>query len=201
MAEPPKMEMDIDAEKQMLERLRNEDHEAWQQVYLQSVIPVQYMSTKKGVPFRSIMRDRDIDLNTLYAMLYEDMLAKGGLDKCKFRCPVIYWLRDRTCWLLLGECKEKSSNSSSENADESYYIDRNTHDKWELVNYSFAEIWRKDPMKAYVYFMRKYEKLPSTEIMKYLGISSITNVDQMYSRTKKDMLKLLKEHGGGESYE
>lgn len=187
--------MDIAAEEQMLNRLRNEDQEAWQQVYLKAVVPVQYMHTKKGIAFSDIMRDRDLSLTTIYGILYENMLAKGGLEKYKFRCPVLYWLRRCAGWIVLGECTEKAKDSS-ENADESYYIDSDSRERWELVDYSFAEIWRKEPMKAYIYFLRRFEKMSSEGIMELLDVSSIDNVNTMFSRANKDMQQLLKEYGG-----
>ena len=195
MMEKTGVKMDIAAEEQMLNRLRNEDQEAWQQVYLKAVVPVQYMHTKKGIAFSDIMRDRDLSLTTIYGILYENMLAKGGLEKYKFRCPVLYWLRRCAGWIVLGECTEKAKDSS-ENADESYYIDSDSREKWELVDYSFAEIWRKEPMKAYIYFLRRFEKMSSEGIMELLDVSSIDNVNTMFSRANKDMQQLLKEHGG-----
>ena len=195
MMEKTGVKMDMAAEEQMLNRLRNEDREAWQQVYLKAVVPVQYMHTKKGIAFSDIMRDRDLNLTTIYGILYENMLAKGGLEKYKFRCPVLYWLRRCVGWIVLGECTEKAKDSS-ENADESYYIDSDSRERWELVDYSFAEIWRKEPMKAYIYFLRRFEKMSSEGIMELLDVSSIDNVNTMFSRANKDMQQLLKEHGG-----
>ena len=195
MMEKTGVKMDIAAEEQMLNRLRNEDQEAWQQVYLKAVVPVQYMHTKKGIAFSDIMRDRDLDLTTIYGILYENMLAKGGLEKYKFRCPVLYWLRRCVGWIVLGECTEKAKDSS-ENADESYYIDSDSREKWELVDYSFAEIWRDDPMSAYIYFLRRFEMMSSDDIMKTFQISSIDNTYQLFSRTDKQMKKLLKKYGG-----
>ena len=196
MTEKTALTMDIAAEEEMLNRLRNEDKEAWKQVYLKSVVPVQYMSTKKGVAYRDIMRDRDLNLETVYAILYEMMLAKDGLEKYDFRCPIIYWLRRCAGWIVLGECTEKAKDVS-ENADESYYIDSDSRDKWELVNYSFAEIWRNDPMSAYIYFLRRYEMMSSDDITKTFHISSIDNTYQLFSRTDKQMKSLLKKYGGG----
>jgi hypothetical protein len=95
----------------------------------------------------------------------------------------------------LGECTEKAKDVS-ENAEESYYIDSDSRDKWELVNYSFAEIWRKDPMSAYIYFLRRFEMMSSDDIMKTFQISSIDNTYQLFSRTDKQMKKLLKKYGG-----
>ena len=195
MTEKPVLKMDIAAEEQMLNRLRNEDKEAWQQVYLKAVVPVQYMHTKKGIAFSDIMRDRDLNLTSVYGILYEQMLSKGGLEKYKFRCPILYWLRRCAGWIVLGECTEKAKDVS-ENATEGYYIDSDSREKWELVNSSFAEIWRKEPMKAYIYFLRRFEKMSSDNIMKLLNISSTDNVDKIFSRAHKDMLQLLHEQGG-----
>ena len=141
------------------------------------------------------MRDRDLNLTTIYGILYENMLAKGGLEKYNFRCPILYWLRRCAGWIVLGECTEKAKDVS-ENAEESYYIDSDSRDKWELVNYSFAEIWRKDPMSAYIYFLRRFEMMSSDDIMKTFDISSIDNTYQLFSRTDKQMKELLKKYGG-----
>ena len=67
-------------------------------------------------------------------------------------------------------------------------------EEWELVQKCFGDLWKKNPMRAYVHLLKLRMNLSSTEIKRMLGVSSEANVDQLFSRALKDMQKLKVQH-------
>ena len=67
-------------------------------------------------------------------------------------------------------------------------------EEWELVRKCFSDLYRKNPMRAYVHLLKLRMNLSSTEIKSMLGMSSEANVDQTFSRALKDMRKLKVQH-------
>ena len=190
------IEFDIESEQLFVAQLRSGDESAWETVYTKTVLPVLRSSTPGGVSYWQIMQDRNLDAMTLHGMLCEDMLFKKRLDNYKFGCPVIYWMRRYVAKLILEYCRKNDNPVSDESLPEvSIYESR--REEWELVEECFAELWRRNPMRAYVYLLKRYDDLPSKTISSLLSINS-GNVDQYFLRANNDMLKLLSEHGGGE---
>lgn len=60
-------------------------------------------------------------------------------------------------------------------------------EEWELVQKCFAELFRKNPMRAYVHFLRLRQNLSSIEIQSMLGMTSAANVDQTFARAIRDL--------------
>ena len=67
-------------------------------------------------------------------------------------------------------------------------------EEWALVQKCFGDLWRKNPIRAYVHLLKLRMNLSSTEIKSMLGMTSEANVDQAFSRALKDMQKLKVEH-------
>ena len=67
-------------------------------------------------------------------------------------------------------------------------------EEWELVQKCFGDLWKKNPMRAYVHLLKLRMNLSSTEIKRMLGVSSEANVDQLFSRALKDMRELKVRH-------
>lgn len=65
---------------------------------------------------------------------------------------------------------------------------------WALVQSCFGDLWKENPLRAYVHLLKLRLNLSSTEIKNMFGISSEANVDQLFSRAVKDMRKLKDEH-------
>ena len=63
-----------------------------------------------------------------------------------------------------------------------------------LVDQCLGRMWLKNPMRAYVHYMKLGEGLSSREILRFFGLSSEANVDQIFSRAVKSMRKLRREH-------
>ena len=176
------------------EALLAESEEKWTEVFQNVVLSVLRTSTKNGVSYYKIMKDRDLNETSLYAMLYEEMVYKKKLKNYEGCCPLFFWMRIYVKKLLLEYCK-KNETPVSDNETDNVFIGDNT-EIWEVVEKSFSELWRLNPMKAYVYLLKKYYDLSSKQISEMLGLTD-SNVDQIYTRAKDDMAELLLEMEGG----
>ena len=176
------------------EALLAESEEKWTEVFQNVVLSVLRTSTKNGVSYYKIMKDRDLNETSLYAMLYEEMVYKKKLKNYEGGCPLFFWMRIYVKKLLL-EYRKKNETPVSDNETDNVFIGDNT-EIWEVVEKSFSELWRLNPMKAYVYLLKKYYDLSSKQISEMLGLTD-SNVDQIYKRAKDDMAELLLEMEGG----
>ena len=186
------------AELAYAEALFSGGDDKWIEIFEKVVKPVCKSCTKNGVAYAGIMKSRDIDDKTLFGMLYEEMVYKKKLKSFEGRCPLIYWMRMCAKGLILNYCK-KYDNPVSEPVEKPFLvdedIDKDNTDIWEVVEKSFSKLWRSNPMKAYVYLLKKYHNLPSKQIAVMLGLTD-SNVDKIFQRAKEDMDDFLQEMGG-----
>ena len=88
---------------------------------------------------------------------------------------------------MLSEAQGRDANPSEDPA-------MRRREAWSLVQDCFGDLWKENPLRAYVHLLKLRLNLSSTEIKDMLGISSEANVDQLFSRALKDMRKLKDEH-------
>ena len=152
--------------------------------------------------------------------LYNEMIAKGKIDLYRDDGGSIYgWLRtyvngfirkanpDKLRDVPIGAggvnngendnsrgFEEKISKVVSESqvskslTAEDTFIQR--QEEWETVQKCFGDLWRKNPIRAYVHLLKLRMSLSSSEIKSMFGVSSEANVDQIFSRAVKDMQEL-----------
>ena len=196
------MAFDREKEDAFFQRLKEEDREAWSIIFKKSVCAVLAGTTKNGVPYRQIARDRGMNDISVYGMLYSYMIGRGKLDNYGFRSPIIYWMRYYVKMLILEHCKkndspvsdEKNDSSVSENNNEELLSD-GSRENWQSVEICFSEMWKENPMNAYVYLLRRYDMLRSKEIGAMLDITP-ENVDTIFHRADKNMKQMLRREGG-----
>jgi DNA-directed RNA polymerase specialized sigma24 family protein len=103
-------------------------------------------------------------------------------------------MRSYVMKLILEFCKKNDTPVSDEDY-KNVSISESRQEKWDLVEQCFAEVWKRNAMRAYVYLLKRYEDLPSASIAKVLGTTG-NNIDQYFARANNDMLQLLSEQGG-----
>ena len=187
-------------DQQLFGLLKSGDNDAWEYVFLKVVLPVtRYGSTKNGIPYRNILKDKFVEEGDVYSELYTIMMGKNKLDKYAFRCPLIYWMRWYVRGIILKYCKEISSHVSDE-CLKFLSINSETAEREavEVKELSFSELWRENPMKAYVYLLKSQKCYSSVEIRDFLGMSTAANVDQNHLRAKKIMDQLERKYSGEE---
>ena len=137
-----------------------------------------------------MVRKWHITEDELVSMLFEDMVGRGKLAFYRGEGDLYGWLGKyvvgyihrtnparrreipvgRMSAELVGLCGESLLN----------------RDRRRFVERCFGSLWRKSPLRAYVHYLKLGEGLSSREIRDMLALSSDANVDQMYSRFKRE---------------
>ena len=180
----------------LIQLLKNADNDAWAYVFVRVVRAVICGSTKNGISYRRILKDKSCEESDVWSDLYAEMVGRNKLDLYKFKCPLIYWMRIYVVNIVLGYCKKFPSHVSDECLKYISISKAAICETAEVNEASFAELWRENPMRAYVFLLKSQEYYSSEEIKNYLGLSSANNVDQYYARAKKDMAELVKKFSG-----
>lgn len=176
-------------DKYLAKLLQDGDEMAWQYIFEYVVIPV-----SKVNKFYWIMHDKKISREDLLGMLFEVMIVKEKLLKFEGRCPLRYWMMYYVKGILLNICKEKKNIA----LEDDFYVPidekrEELFDDWKLAERCFRELWKKNPLQAYVHLLRVKEEMSVEEIQKLLKISSISNVYQLSSRAVSDLKKIQKK--------
>ena len=196
----------------IFELLKQQDAGAWTYVW-QRVVLAETRSYRNA----EIVRRWGLSPEELMGQLYEEMVGRQKL--LLYRDDggsIVGWLRmyvrgyishanpDRRREVSLDAAgteddqsvsfEEKISKemSDAKGRDTSPFEDPELRrqEEWALVQRCFGELWRKNPLRAYVHLLKLRLNLSSREIKDMLGISSEANVDQLFSRAVKDMREL-----------
>ena len=194
------------------EHLKLQDAEAWRLAWTRAVLP-------EAEGFRSGRKAREwgIPPEELMSMLYVEMVGARKLELYRDDGGSLWgWMRTYVRGYIhrarpdarltsiegAGEAgedegrsfEEKISRQVSESRGRDALPDEDPavrrREAWELVRKCFSDLYRKNPMRAYVHLLKLRMNLSSTEIKSMLGMSSEANVDQTFSRALKDMRKL-----------
>lgn len=198
------------------EYLKLQDADAWRLAWERAVLP-------EAEGFRSGQKARDwgVSAEELMSMLYLEMVGARKLELFRDDGGSLWgWMRTYVRGYI-HRAKPDERNTSIEGAgaveDEEgrsfeEKISKRLSDlrgqdalptedpavrrreEWELVQKCFADLYRKNPMRAYVHWLKLRMNLSSTEIKSMLGMSSEANVDQTFSRAVKDMRNLKVQH-------
>ena len=195
--------------------LKEQDAEAWKLVWEKSVL-----AEARAFRNSQVVQKWGIQEEELMGQLYNEMIAKGKIDLYRDDGGSIYgWLRtyvngfirkanpDKLRDVPIGAggvnngendnsrgFEEKISKVVSESqiskslTAEDTFIQR--REEWETVQKCFGDLWRKNPIRAYVHLLKLRMSLSSSEIKSMFGVSSEANVDQIFSRAVKDMQEL-----------
>ena len=166
---------------QLVQLLKNADDDAWAYVFLRVVRAVVCGSTKNGISYRRILKDKYLEEHDVWSDLYTEMMGRNKLDLYKFGCPVIYWMRIYVVNIILGYCKKFPSHVSDECLKYISISKAAIRESAEVNQVSFAELWRENPMRAYVFLLKSQDFYSSEEIINHLCITNANNVDQYYA--------------------
>ena len=127
----------------------------------------------------------------LLSMLFEEMVGRGKLALYRGDGNLYGWLGKYVVGYIhrtnpSGRRETPASDISTE-VGEDCAKTLSRRDDRRFVERCFGALWRKNPMRAYVYYLKMSENLSSKEIRNLLGISSVANVDKMSSRFRKEL--------------
>ncbi len=202
------------------EHLKLQDEQAWALAWEKAVL-AEVRSLRSG----SKARQWGVSAEELMSMLYVEMVGAGKLSLYRDDGGSLWgWMRTyvrgyvhkanplaRREVSLAADADARQDGKSGPSFEERVsklvsdsqgdsslpFEDRAVHrrEQWELVQKCFGDLWKKNPMRAYVHLLKLRMNLSSSEIKSMLGVSSEANVDQLFSRALKDMRQLKVEHG------
>ena len=184
------------SDRELVQRLKNGDNDAWVYVLIKAILPVVAGCTKNGIPYKSILKDKFLDTRDVYSDLFMEMIYRRKLDLYYYGCPLIKWMRIYVKNIILGYCKKIPSHVSDECLKYVSISKTAIREIAEVSEFSFAELWRESPMRAYVFLLKSQESYSSEEIKDCLGLTSSNNVDQYYRRAKQDLKNFIKKNSG-----
>jgi hypothetical protein len=178
--------------------LKEQDADAWRLVYEKSVLT-------EACSLRSsrMAREAGITPEELMGMLYEEMIGQGKIGLYRDDGANIFsWLRTYVRGYVYHSVVKRHPEISIEGMSEegsgfTIAIEdpaRSRKEQWDLVQQCFGEMWRENPMRAYVHLLKLRMNLSSSEIKEMLGVTSTANVDQIFARAVKEMGRRKVEH-------
>ena len=212
------MSLEGASEHEIYELLKLQDAEAWRLAWENAVLP-EARSLRSG----QMARRFGITAEEMMSLLYVEMIGGGKINLFRDDGGSLWgWMRTYVRGYVHQADPAKRREISLEGADFGDESDggANFEDKvskmvsdsrgrdaspledpamrrkeeWELVQKCFGDLWKKNPMRAYVHLLKLRMNLSSTEIKRMLGVSSEANVDQLFSRALKDMRELKVRH-------
>lgn len=169
------------------------DDDAWRYVYARSVIPLLRRSS-----FGSMVRDRRRSDLDVCGAVFDYLIAQQKLKQYRGDngCPVVMWIRFWVARDILGYCRKNDNPVSDEGLED---VLRDDDDKIsrlamrEELNKGYRKLWHEDRLKARVLYLKLIEERSSREIVQLLGVSSESNVDQLFARARKRMRELIEQ--------
>lgn len=208
------MSLEGASEHEIYELLKLQDAEAWRLAWENAVLP-EARSLRSG----QMARRFGITAEEMMSLLYVEMIGGGKINLFRDDGGSLWgWMRTYVRGYVHQADPAKRREISLEGADfgdESDGGDKvskmvsdsrgrdaspledpamRRKEEWELVQKCFGDLWKKNPMRAYVHLLKLRMNLSSTEIKCMLGVSSEANVDQLFSRALKDMRELKVQH-------
>ncbi len=185
------------------ELVKNGKDEGWKLVWEKVVEP-----DAKSAKYGGIMKKYSLDVGDLMGMLYDELLSRRKIDLYRGTGSFQGWLRTYVRGFILNANPNKHGEISVEQAypdadGEGAAMELPTQDgrmlrgeAWRLTHYCLRELWNEDPDRAYIHVLKTRFFLTSEEIKDFLELSSVSNVDQIFSRSVKFMRVRWMKHDG-----
>ena len=212
------MNLEGASEHEIYELLKLQDAEAWRLAWEKAVLP-EARSLRSG----QMARRFGVTAEEMMSLLYVEMIGGGKINLYRDDGSSLWgWMRTYVRGYIHQADPARKKEISLEGADfgdesdggasfeekvskmvsdsrgrESSPLEdpaMRRKEEWELVQKCFGDLWKKNPMRAYVHLLKLRMNLSSTEIKCMLGVSSEANVDQLFSRALKDMRELKVQH-------
>ena len=211
-------ELETASDHQVWELLKLQDAEAWKLVWVRAVLPEaqSFRSGRKA-------QEWGITAEEMMSLLYVEMIGGHKIDLYRDDGGSLWgWLRtyvrgyihrsrpDERLVSIEGagaegsedddgrSFEEKVSKQVSDSRgreslpDEDPVVRR--REEWALVQKCFGDLWKKNPIRAYVHLLKTRFFFSSEEVKDFLDVSSAANVDQIFSRNVKFMRKAWMTH-------
>lgn len=153
-----------------------------------------------------MMKRYSLTAGDLMGMLYEEMIGRGKIDLYRGEGSFQGWLRKYVRGFVLnadpakhGEISIENGHPDAEDGATAIDLPQEDHkvlmkDIWKTTHFCFHDLWMQDPERAYVHILKTRFLLSSQEVKDFLDVSSVANVDQIFSRNIKFMREAWKRH-------
>ncbi len=168
-----------------VDRLKAGDASAWMRVR-ERAVRVEMSRFRNS----RIVRDWHITEGELVSTLFEEMVCRGKLALYRGEGDLYGWMGKYVAGYIHRANSARSREVPMELASAELISDCGeslaARDRRRFAERCFGALWRKNPLRAYVYYLKLGEGLSSREIWDLLGLSSVSNVDQMCSRFRRE---------------
>ena len=167
----------------------------WKRVYEEVVAP-----ETKSMRSAEMMKRFSLDEGDLMGKLYEEMIGRGKINLYRDDGGSFQgWLRRYVRGYVLnadpnrhGEVSIEGAHPDADDASETIEIpdaDRGIErqEVWRMTHLCFRDLWNEDPERAYIHLLKTRFHLSSEEIRDFLDVSSVANVDKIFSRSVQFM--------------
>lgn len=175
--------------------------EGWKMVWDRVISP-----EAKSMRSSELMQRFSLTDGDLMGMLFDEMIGRGKIELFRGEGSFEGWLRRYVRGYVLNADPNKHGEISFENAhpdaeDGATALEVPVNDKkviskdvWITTHYCFHDLWMDDPERAYVHILKTRFHLSSEEVKDFLEVSSVANVDQIFSRAVKFMRSSWPKH-------
>ncbi len=182
-----------------LRLVRAGDDAGWRRVWERVVAP-----EARSLRSAEMMRRYSLSEGDLMGRLYEDMIGRKKIGLYRGEGSFEGWLRRYVRGYVLGanpRARGELSLDAGGDDDVPTAIDVPVRDDkvllrdaWIMTHRCFHDLWRSDPEKAYVHLLKTRFHLSSEEVRDFLDVSTVANVDQIFSRAVKFMRAAWPRH-------
>lgn len=177
------------------------DDAGWKLIWERIVEPESRAQRSAG-----IMRRNSLDAGDLMGMLYEEMIGRGKIDLYRGEGSFAGWLKRYVRGYILNSDPATHGEISIEGAyadgdGKASAMDLPVEDRrliskevWINTHYCFHDLYLKDPERAFVHLLKTRFHFSSEETKDFLDISSVANVDQIFSRNVKFLRESWVKH-------
>lgn len=190
-------------DKEWYESVKAGEDAGWRLVWEKVVEP-----ESKSLRSAEMMRRFSLTDGDLMGMLYDDMLGRRKIDLYRGEGSFQGWLRTYVRGYVLnadpnkhGEISLEGARSDAEGENPGMElpvtdVSALKGEAWRLTHYCLRELWNQDPDRAYIHVLKTRFHLSSEEVKDFLELSSVANVDQIFSRSVKFMRSRWMAHDG-----
>lgn len=184
------------------QHIKDGEDAGWKPIWEKVVEP-----ESRSLRSADLMKRYSLTAGDLMGMLYDEMIGRGKIDLYRGEGSLQGWLRKYVRGFVLAADPAKHGEISLENAHPDAEGGETAMDipvpagkgiahneVWLMTHMCFRDLWNADPERAYVHLLKAKFGFSSEEVRDFLDVSSIANVDQIFSRNVKFMRKAWLDH-------
>lgn len=187
-------------DREWLKLIKDGADEGWKLVWERVVEP-----ESKSLRSAEMMERYSLTAGDLMGMLFDEMIGKRKIDLYRGSGSLEGWLKRYVRGYVLnanpnkhGEISIEGAHPDGEGESEALalpVLDKETLrlEVWRMTLYFFRKLWNTDPERCYIHLLKTRFFLSSEEVKDFLDVSSVANVDQIFSRSVKFMRESWQE--------